>query len=191
MVFTSMCADYVHSSYGYFVAVSYFYRQCHGASFIVYGLAWLFRSGLCNRDVLFANCGVGKEVSRCDDCVGTVICCIFVHVFATRIYGSAFETTRFSATSGECGAVCDCLGQSVPHTKVVRIISQYAFMIYLMHWEILRLSTGWFVAHFDSTLVRVPLLMLWTLVVCIVLTKLISLLPFSQWIVGKIRKRVS
>ncbi|MET4560641.1 membrane-bound acyltransferase YfiQ involved in biofilm formation [Lysinibacillus parviboronicapiens] len=82
-------------------------------------------------------------------------------------------------------------GQSVPHTKVARIISQYAFMIYLMHWGVLRLSTGWFVAHFDSTLVRVPLLMLWTLVVCIVLTKLISLLPFSQWIVGKIRKRVS
>ncbi|MGE6513573.1 acyltransferase family protein [Lysinibacillus sphaericus] len=82
-------------------------------------------------------------------------------------------------------------GQSLPQTKVARIISQYAFMIYLMHWEVLRLSTGWFVAHFDSTLVRVPLLMLWTLVVCIVLTRLISLLPYSQWIVGKIRKLVS
>ncbi|QDQ01326.1 acyltransferase family protein [Lysinibacillus fusiformis] len=82
-------------------------------------------------------------------------------------------------------------GQSVPHTTVVRIISQYAFMIYLIHWEVLRLSTGWFVTHFESTLVRVPLLMLWTLAVCIVLTKLVSLLPCSQWIVGRIRKRVS
>ncbi|MFJ7648967.1 acyltransferase family protein [Lysinibacillus sp. NPDC097279] len=80
-------------------------------------------------------------------------------------------------------------GQSIPSTKVVHIISRYAFMIYLIHWEVLRLSTSWFVAHFDSTLTRVPLLMLWTLVVCIGLTKLLSYLPFSQWIVGKLKKR--
>ncbi|MGE7842299.1 acyltransferase family protein [Lysinibacillus sp. NPDC093712] len=80
-------------------------------------------------------------------------------------------------------------GQLIPSTKVVRIISQYGFMIYLIHWEVLRLSTSWFVAHFDSTLTRVPLLMLWTLVVCIGLTKLLSYLPFSQWIVGKLKKR--
>lgn len=80
-------------------------------------------------------------------------------------------------------------GQALPSTKVVRLISQYAFMIYLIHWEVLRLSTSWFVAHFDSTLTRVPLLMLWTLVVCIGLTKLLSYLPFSQWIVGKLKKR--
>jgi membrane-bound acyltransferase YfiQ involved in biofilm formation len=80
-------------------------------------------------------------------------------------------------------------GQSIPSTKVVRIISQYAFMIYLIHWEVLRLSTSWFVAHFDSTITRVPMLLLWTLVVCIGLTKLLSYLPFSQWIVGKLKKR--
>lgn len=80
-------------------------------------------------------------------------------------------------------------GQSIPSTKVVHMISRYAFMIYLIHWEVLRLSTNWFVAHFDSTLTRVPLLMLWTLVVCIGLTKLLSYLPFSQWIVGKLKKR--
>lgn len=80
-------------------------------------------------------------------------------------------------------------GQSLPATKLVRIISQYAFMIYLIHWEVLRLSTSWFVAHFDSTLIRVSMLMLWTLVVCIALTKLLSFLPFSQWIVGKLKKR--
>lgn len=80
-------------------------------------------------------------------------------------------------------------GQSIPSTKVVHMISRYAFMIYLIHWEVLRLSTSWFVAHFDSTLTRVPLLMLWTLVVCIGLTKLLSYLPFSQWIVGKLKKR--
>jgi len=80
-------------------------------------------------------------------------------------------------------------GQSLPATKVVRLISQYAFMIYLIHWEVLRLSTSWFVAHFDSTVTRVPLLLLWTLVVCIGLTKLLSYLPFSQWIIGKLKKR--
>jgi len=82
-------------------------------------------------------------------------------------------------------------GQSIPYTKTVRVLSQYSFMIYLIHWEVLRLSTGWFIEHFDRTLVRVPLLMLWTLVVCITLTKLISLLPHSQWIVGKIKKRAT
>ena len=80
-------------------------------------------------------------------------------------------------------------GQALPSTKVVRLISQYAFMIYLIHWEVLRLSTSWFVAHFDSTITRVPMLLLWTLVVCIGLTKLLSFLPFSQWIVGKLKKR--
>ncbi|MFJ7736024.1 acyltransferase family protein [Lysinibacillus sp. NPDC097287] len=78
-------------------------------------------------------------------------------------------------------------GQSIPYVAPIRIISKYAFMIYLMHWEVLRFSTDWFVEHFDKTLVRVPLLVLWTLFVCIILTKLISLLPFSQWIVGKIK----
>ncbi|MFJ7669531.1 acyltransferase family protein [Lysinibacillus sp. NPDC097195] len=80
-------------------------------------------------------------------------------------------------------------GQSLPSTKIVRIISQYAFMIYLIHWEVLRLSTSWFVAHFDSTITRVPMLLLWTLVVCIGLTKLLSVLPFSQYVVGKLKKR--
>ena len=79
-------------------------------------------------------------------------------------------------------------GQSIPYVAPIRIISKYAFMIYLIHWEVLRFSTGWFVENFDNTLVRVPLLVLWTLFVCITLTKLISLLPFSKWIVGKIKR---
>lgn len=79
-------------------------------------------------------------------------------------------------------------GQSIPYFAPIRVISKYAFMIYLMHWEVLRFSTGWFVEHFDSTLVRVPLLFLWTLIVCIILTKLLSMLPFGRLIVGKIKK---
>ncbi|MFJ6209407.1 acyltransferase family protein [Lysinibacillus sp. NPDC092081] len=82
-------------------------------------------------------------------------------------------------------------GQSIPSTRTVQLLSRYAFMIYLIHWEVLRLSTGWFVDHFNSTLVRVPLLMLWTIVVCITVTKLISMLPFSQWVVGRVKKRAT
>ena len=81
-------------------------------------------------------------------------------------------------------------GQSIPYVAPIRIISKYAFVIYLMHWEVLRFSTGWFVAHFDRTLIRVPLLFLWTLIVCIVLGKLLSMLPCNQWIVGKLKKRI-
>lgn len=82
-------------------------------------------------------------------------------------------------------------GQSIPYTKTVQVLSRYAFMIYLIHWEVLRLSTGWFVEHLNSTLVRVPLLMLWTIAVCITVTKLISMLPFSQWVVGRLKKRTT
>ena len=82
-------------------------------------------------------------------------------------------------------------GQSIPYMAPVRIISKYAFVIYLMHWEVLRFSTEWFVTHFDHTFVRVPLLFLWTLLVCIVLGKLLSMLPGSQWIVGKIKTHKS
>ncbi|MEG0258582.1 MAG: hypothetical protein RR595_08785 [Lysinibacillus sp.] len=56
-----------------------------------------------------------------------------------------------------------------------------------MHWQVLRFSTGWFVEHIDNTPVRVLMLVLWTVIVCIILTKLISMLPFSKWIVGKIK----
>lgn len=79
-------------------------------------------------------------------------------------------------------------GQSISYIAPIRILSKYAFMIYLIHWQVLRFSTAWFVEHFDNTLVRVLLLVLWTLFVCIILTKLISMLPFSKWIVGKIRR---
>lgn len=82
-------------------------------------------------------------------------------------------------------------GQSLPYTKTVQLLSRYAFMIYLIHWEVLRISTGWFVDHFNSTLVRVPLLMLWALIVCITVTKLISMLPFSKFVIGRIKKRTA
>ena len=82
-------------------------------------------------------------------------------------------------------------GQSIPYIAPIRIISKYAFVIYLMHWEVLRFSTEWFVGHFDRTFVRVPVLFLWTLLVCIILGKLLSMLPGSQWIVGKIKKHTS
>ncbi|MFJ7952304.1 acyltransferase family protein [Lysinibacillus sp. NPDC096418] len=78
-------------------------------------------------------------------------------------------------------------GQSIPYVAPIRIISKYSFVIYLIHWQVLRFSTDWFVEHFDNTLVRVPLLVLWTLCVSIILTKFISMFPFSKWIVGKIK----
>ena len=81
-------------------------------------------------------------------------------------------------------------GQSIPYISPIRLISKYAFVIYLMHWEVLRFSTAWFVAHFNSTLVRVPLLFLWTLLVCIVLAKCLSLIPGSQWVIGKLKKKI-
>lgn len=80
-------------------------------------------------------------------------------------------------------------GQSIPYIAPIRLISKYAFVIYLMHWEVLRFSTEWFVAHFNSTLVRVPLLFLWTLFVCIVLAKCLALFPCSQWVIGKLKKK--
>lgn len=78
-------------------------------------------------------------------------------------------------------------GQLIPSFKLIKIISKYSFMIYLMHWVVLKLTAKYFVAFFDNNYLVVFSMMTFTLVVVITISKCISYLPFGKWLVGKIR----
>ena len=78
-------------------------------------------------------------------------------------------------------------GQVLPYLKITKLISKYAFMVYLIHWNILKYLSGYFVEYISSSIIRIPLMFAFTLSVSILIAKLISYLPFGKWIVGKIR----
>lgn len=78
-------------------------------------------------------------------------------------------------------------GQMIPSYKIIRVLSKYAFMIYLIHWNILNLSAKYFVTYIGNGYLAILSMMIFTLVVVIGVSKLISYLPFGKWIVGKIR----
>lgn len=80
-------------------------------------------------------------------------------------------------------------GQVIPYFGIVRLISKYAFSIYLLHWSILDIFASWFIRNINSLLMQVVVTMIWTLFVAIFVTKLISFLPFGKWITGKLRDR--
>ncbi|MEK4254520.1 acyltransferase family protein [Ureibacillus sp. FSL K6-2830] len=78
-------------------------------------------------------------------------------------------------------------GQLIPSFKIIRIISKYAFMIYLIHWNILSLTAKYFVSFFNNGYLAILAMMISTVIVAITISKCISYLPFGKWIVGKIR----
>ncbi|WP_168193801.1 acyltransferase family protein [Lysinibacillus sp. SGAir0095] len=78
-------------------------------------------------------------------------------------------------------------GQLLPHFKIVQIISKYAFMIYLIHWNILNLTVGFYGDAVTSSPLRILLMFTVTLILSIQTAKILSYLPFGKWIVGKVR----
>ncbi|WP_404427516.1 acyltransferase [Ureibacillus chungkukjangi] len=78
-------------------------------------------------------------------------------------------------------------GQVIPHFKITRIISKYAFMVYLIHWNLLNLTSKYFVEYIPTSSIRIIVMFVFTLAMSIFIAKLISYLPFGKWIVGKIR----
>ncbi|PYF07573.1 acyltransferase family protein [Ureibacillus chungkukjangi] len=78
-------------------------------------------------------------------------------------------------------------GQSLPHFKITQLISKYAFMIYLIHWNVLNLTATYFVELIPISAIRIIAMFGFTLVITILIAKIISYFPFGKWIVGKIR----
>lgn len=87
------------------------------------------------------------------------------------------------------GMTCMILayGQVLPHFKIVQIISKYAFMIYLIHWNVLNLTIDFYAEAVTSSPIRILLMFIVTLGLSIQIAKILSYLPFGKWLVGKIR----
>ncbi|RST59363.1 hypothetical protein D5F11_012265 [Siminovitchia terrae] len=79
-------------------------------------------------------------------------------------------------------------GQKIPASKLVNLISNYSFGIYLLHWQFQRLLAPHFVGLFSSYFASVLLLFVVSLTASILTIKLIAYLPFGAFIVGKVRK---
>lgn len=79
-------------------------------------------------------------------------------------------------------------GQKIPNYRIINIISNYSFGIYLTHWQVQRFITPHIAAYFDHTSTRLLALFFVTLLICMILIKLISLLPFGSYIIGQMKK---
>lgn len=79
-------------------------------------------------------------------------------------------------------------GQKLPYFKIVRILSRYAFMIYLIHWQVLWFGSGFIMRFGLSFKVTIVIIVTLTVALCIAIAWTIARLPFGQYIVGAIKK---
>lgn len=79
-------------------------------------------------------------------------------------------------------------GQSVPSFRVVSMISNYSFGIYLVHWQLQRYITDPIVELFPNIATQVVGLFIASVILSIITIKLVSLLPFGSYLVGKVKK---
>lgn len=74
--------------------------------------------------------------------------------------------------------------QILPKLPFIHIISRYSFGIFLIHWLIQEYLAP-YSALLPTTSLQVTSLFLATLLVCMLLIKIISFLPFSAYLIGK------
>ncbi|MCT6816941.1 MAG: acyltransferase, partial [Lysinibacillus fusiformis] len=74
--------------------------------------------------------------------------------------------------------------QILPKLPFIHIISRYSFGIFLIHWLIQEYLAP-YSALLPTTFLQVISLFLASLMVCMLLIKIISFLPFSAYLIGK------
>lgn len=79
-------------------------------------------------------------------------------------------------------------GQMIPNFRIINIISNYSFGIYLVHWQVQRLIGPYIAERFDYTSTRLLALFAASLLISMALIKLISFLPFGSYVVGQVKK---
>lgn len=81
-------------------------------------------------------------------------------------------------------------GNIMPRLRLIDFISKYAFGIYLLH-RLVQFYIAPYSAKFNSLFGQVGSLFIISLLICIIIIKLISYLPFSEFMIGKIKGRKS
>lgn len=114
---------------------------------------------------------------------------IFVYI-NTKLGQLDIHSRRLDLIPFVCSmsAVILAWGQKLPYFKIVRLLSRYAFMIYLIHWQLLWLSSGYIMSIGFSFKVSLVLLVSFTVTGCIAIAWLIGKLPFGAYIVGAVHK---
>ena len=79
-------------------------------------------------------------------------------------------------------------GQVLPNFKITSLINNYAFGIYLVHWPVQVFLVKVTANYFHQTSTRVLALFVGSVIIAMIIIKLISLLPFGKYIIGKVKK---
>ncbi|MGE7941965.1 acyltransferase family protein [Lysinibacillus xylanilyticus] len=75
-------------------------------------------------------------------------------------------------------------GQIVPKLKIINLVSQYSFGIFLIHWLVQEFLVP-YTAQIPTPSLQVIALFLSSVVVCMLIIKIISFLPYSAYLIGK------
>lgn len=81
-------------------------------------------------------------------------------------------------------------GQYLPYIKAIRILSNYSYGIYLVHWQVQRVIAPYLVPLSKSVLLQILFLFLASLLITVIIMKIISLLPFGSFIVGRTNREL-
>ncbi|KRG15781.1 hypothetical protein ACA30_04150 [Virgibacillus soli] len=79
-------------------------------------------------------------------------------------------------------------GQYIKNFRIITFFNNYSFGIYLVHWQVQRLIAPHVAELFSRTHMQVVFLFITSLIVSLLLIKIISMLPFGAYIVGKTKK---
>ncbi|WP_419961205.1 acyltransferase family protein [Psychrobacillus sp. BM2] len=100
------------------------------------------------------------------------------------------QSLRFDLFPFVISVTCALLawGQAIPRFKLITLVNNYAFGIYLVHWPVQIFLAPVTANYFQQTSTRVLALFFISLLLTMIIIKLISLLPFGQYIVGRTKK---
>ncbi|MEK5214674.1 acyltransferase family protein [Psychrobacillus sp. FSL H8-0487] len=104
----------------------------------------------------------------------------------TLVYSRRFDLFPF-VLSVTCALIA--WGQAIPNFKVVKMLNDNAFGIFLVHWQVQVFLAPITANYFQHTSTRVVALFIFSLLVSLIVIKLISLLPFGEYIIGKTKKK--
>ncbi|MFD1706496.1 acyltransferase family protein [Siminovitchia sediminis] len=107
-----------------------------------------------------------------------------------RLGNTAVDSRRFDLYPLviSMSAVILAWGQSLPNLKIVNLVSNYSFGIYLLHWQFQRLIAPHLPIFSSNYTYNVILLFLTSLVCSMLTIKIISFIPFGSFIIGKTKK---
>ncbi|MGD7043287.1 acyltransferase family protein [Jeotgalibacillus proteolyticus] len=80
------------------------------------------------------------------------------------------------------------IGKRVKYYFIINRISAFSFGIYLVHWQVQRFIAADLVQLFDNRILQLLSIFFGTLIISIIIVKMLSVLPYGEWGIGKVKK---